>query len=76
MSSINLMDHTTVAKSVYATRLNVIPQLQSDPGVFTFNLTWDEIKKLKRKQMFWFVIYLVLVIDAACLVYWDSHVFV
>ncbi|KAF3324410.1 Glycerophosphodiester [Carex littledalei] len=47
MSSINLMDDTTVAKSVYATRMNVIPQLQSGPGVFTFNLTWDEIKKLK-----------------------------
>ncbi|KAJ1701184.1 hypothetical protein LUZ63_000963 [Rhynchospora breviuscula] len=47
MSSINLVDDTTVVKSVYATRMNVIPQLQSGPGVFTFNLTWDEIKKLK-----------------------------
>lgn len=43
------MDHTTVAKSAYITRMNVIPQLQNEAGIFTFNLTWDEIKKVKRK---------------------------
>ncbi|KAM0941589.1 putative glycerophosphodiester phosphodiesterase [Dioscorea sansibarensis] len=47
MSSINLMDDTTVTKSSFNTRLSTIPEIQSSPGIFTFNLTWEEIQTLK-----------------------------
>nr|DAD20315.1 TPA_asm: hypothetical protein HUJ06_021778 [Nelumbo nucifera] len=45
--SINLIDTTNVAQSKFNTRTTNIPQIQSTPGIFTFNLTWEEIKKLK-----------------------------
>lgn len=44
MSSINLMDDTTVTKSPFSSRISRIPDIQSAPGIFTFNLTWEEIK--------------------------------
>ncbi|XP_073001881.1 glycerophosphodiester phosphodiesterase GDPDL4-like [Typha latifolia] len=47
MSSINLMDVTTVVKSAFSSRISSIPEIQSNPGIFTFNLTWDEIQKLR-----------------------------
>ncbi|KAJ0987012.1 hypothetical protein J5N97_005368 [Dioscorea zingiberensis] len=47
MSSINLMEDTTVTKSLFNTRLSTIPEIQSTPGIFTFNLTWEEIQSLK-----------------------------
>jgi glycerophosphoryl diester phosphodiesterase len=50
MSSINLMDDTTVARSQLASQAAVVKDIQSAPGVFTFNLTWDDIvTNLKRK---------------------------
>lgn len=50
MSSINLMDDTTVAKSQFASQTAVIKDIESVLGVFTFNLTWDDIvKNLRRK---------------------------
>jgi len=50
MSSINLMDSTTVTTSAMSSRSSVIQEIQDTPGIFTFNLTWDEIQKnLKRK---------------------------
>uniref|UniRef100_A0A6V7QRT9 glycerophosphodiester phosphodiesterase n=1 Tax=Ananas comosus var. bracteatus TaxID=296719 RepID=A0A6V7QRT9_ANACO len=44
MSSINLMDDTNVANTQFRSRVSVVPQIQSTPGIFTFNLTWDEIQ--------------------------------
>ncbi|RLM73435.1 glycerophosphodiester phosphodiesterase GDPDL3-like [Panicum miliaceum] len=50
MSSVNLMDDTTVARSQFASQTAVIKDIQSVRGVFTFNLTWDDIvKNLKPK---------------------------
>jgi hypothetical protein len=50
MSSVNLMDDTTVARSQFASQTAVIKDIQSVRGVFTFNLTWDDIvKNLRRK---------------------------
>ncbi|CAO2035411.1 unnamed protein product [Urochloa humidicola] len=48
MSSVNLMDDTTVARSQFASQRAVIKDIQSAPGVFTFNLTWDDIVKNLR----------------------------
>ncbi|KAL6899321.1 hypothetical protein ACP4OV_005979 [Aristida adscensionis] len=45
MSSIDLMDVTTVAKSPFASQAAPVTDLKPDPGVFTFNLTWDDITK-------------------------------
>ncbi|KAK8919089.1 putative glycerophosphoryl diester phosphodiesterase 2 [Platanthera zijinensis] len=45
MSSINLIDDTTVAQSPFRSRTSNIPDLQSTPGIFTFNLTLEEIQK-------------------------------
>jgi hypothetical protein len=51
MGSIDLMDVTTVATSQFATPAVTITDLKDVPGVFTFNLTWDDItKNLKRKS--------------------------
>jgi hypothetical protein len=51
MGSIDLMDVTTVATSQFATPAVTITDLQDVPGVFTFNLTWDDItKNLQRKS--------------------------
>jgi len=50
MSSVNLMDDTTVSRSQFASQTTVIKDIQSVQGVFTFNLTWDDIvKNLRRK---------------------------
>ncbi|XP_010913956.1 glycerophosphodiester phosphodiesterase GDPDL4 [Elaeis guineensis] len=45
MSSINLIDVTTVTTSPFSSRSSVIPEIQGGPGIFTFNLTWEEISK-------------------------------
>ncbi|RWW27580.1 hypothetical protein GW17_00007985 [Ensete ventricosum] len=45
MSSIDLIVDTTVTKSPFASRLSSIPEIQNTLGIFTFNLTWDEIQK-------------------------------
>ncbi|RLM64643.1 glycerophosphodiester phosphodiesterase GDPDL3-like [Panicum miliaceum] len=51
MSSVNLMDDTTVARSQFASQTAVIKDIQSVPGVFTFNLTWDDIVKNLRPKI-------------------------
>ncbi|BAF14974.1 glycerophosphodiester phosphodiesterase GDPDL3 [Oryza sativa Japonica Group] len=51
MSSINLMDDTTVAKSQFASQTAVIKDIESVLGVFTFNLTWDDIVKNLRPKI-------------------------
>lgn len=48
MSSIDLMGDTTVTKSPFSSRASLIPDIQKAPGIYTFNLTWEEIQnKLK-----------------------------
>ncbi|KAG0502391.1 hypothetical protein HPP92_002463 [Vanilla planifolia] len=44
MSSINLVDATNVATSILRSRFTMVPELGSTPGIFTFNLTWQEIQ--------------------------------
>lgn len=43
MSSINLLDTTNVQMTSFSSRASVIPDIKSTAGVFTFNLTWDNI---------------------------------
>ncbi|KAG2572787.1 glycerophosphodiester phosphodiesterase GDPDL3-like isoform X2 [Panicum virgatum] len=51
MSSVNLMDGTTVARSQFASQTAVIKDIQNVRGVFTFNLTWDDIVKNLRPKI-------------------------
>ncbi|XP_039141925.1 LOW QUALITY PROTEIN: glycerophosphodiester phosphodiesterase GDPDL4-like [Dioscorea cayenensis subsp. rotundata] len=51
MSSINLMDDTTVTKSPFNIRSSSIPEIQKGLGIYTFNLTWDEIQKNLKPAM-------------------------
>lgn len=51
MSSVDLTAITTVTKSPFSDRLSVIPQIKSTPGVFTFNLTWNEIKENLKREL-------------------------
>ncbi|PKA62401.1 putative glycerophosphoryl diester phosphodiesterase 1 [Apostasia shenzhenica] len=44
-SSINLMDNTNAVTSILRSRLSLVPEIQTTPGIFTFNLSWEEIKK-------------------------------
>ncbi|CAL4968540.1 unnamed protein product [Urochloa decumbens] len=45
MSSVDLMDVTNVATSQFASQATTISDLKAGAGVFTFNLTWDDITK-------------------------------
>ncbi|KAJ0987037.1 hypothetical protein J5N97_005393 [Dioscorea zingiberensis] len=67
MSSINLMEDTTVTKSLFNIRLSTIPEIQSTPGIFTFNLTWEEIQSLKPMISTHRVCHFVLLQNAAFL---------
>lgn len=53
MSSIDLMDVTTVSKSQFASQATTISTLKAGPGVFTFNLTWDDISKNLKRKLMW-----------------------
>jgi glycerophosphoryl diester phosphodiesterase len=56
MSSVNLLDTTNVQTTPLATPLCLVPEIQSTPGIFTFNLTWASISSgaLKREFFFFF----------------------
>ncbi|XP_026448048.1 glycerophosphodiester phosphodiesterase GDPDL4-like [Papaver somniferum] len=41
LSSINLLDGTDVAQSAFGSLSVIIPEIQGNPGIFTFNLTWN-----------------------------------
>ncbi|XP_039855608.1 glycerophosphodiester phosphodiesterase GDPDL4-like isoform X2 [Panicum virgatum] len=43
MGSINLLDTTNVQRTTFNSRASVVSEIQATPGVFTFNLTWDDI---------------------------------
>ncbi|KAJ7963705.1 Glycerophosphodiester phosphodiesterase [Quillaja saponaria] len=46
LSSINLIDSTTVAQSSFLNFSTTIPEIQSASGIFTFSLTENDIKSL------------------------------
>ena len=43
---------TTTAAAVFIDRSTNIKEIQSADGVFSFDLTWNEIQTLKRKQAY------------------------
>ncbi|XP_048610994.1 glycerophosphodiester phosphodiesterase GDPDL3 isoform X6 [Brassica napus] len=45
-SSIDLTQSTMVIQSPFRNRSTIIPDISSDPGIYTFNLTWPEIQSL------------------------------
>ncbi|XP_026448047.1 glycerophosphodiester phosphodiesterase GDPDL4-like [Papaver somniferum] len=47
LTSINLIEGTAVAQSTFGSLSVNIPEIQKNPGIFTFNLTWEEIQTLK-----------------------------
>lgn len=42
----------TNALSQFMTKSETIPELQAEAGVFSFQLSWDEIQSLKRKLLY------------------------
>ncbi|MBA0864675.1 hypothetical protein Goshw_005077, partial [Gossypium schwendimanii] len=46
LSSINLIDSTTVAQSEFSNLTTTIPQIMPGSGIFSFNLSWTDIKTL------------------------------
>ncbi|PRQ30283.1 putative glycerophosphodiester phosphodiesterase [Rosa chinensis] len=46
-SSINLIHSTTVAQSSFQNLTMVVPEIQADNGIYTFSLTWEQIKTLQ-----------------------------
>uniref|UniRef100_K3ZGZ7 glycerophosphodiester phosphodiesterase n=1 Tax=Setaria italica TaxID=4555 RepID=K3ZGZ7_SETIT len=49
MSSINLLDTTNVQGTTFSSRSSVVPEIQATAGIFTFNLTWDDINSSTLK---------------------------
>ncbi|KAL6646116.1 hypothetical protein ACP70R_017724 [Stipagrostis hirtigluma subsp. patula] len=49
MSSINLIDTTNVQRTTFSSRASIVTAIQTTPGIFTFNLTWDDINKSSLK---------------------------
>ncbi|KAL5700166.1 glycerophosphodiester phosphodiesterase [Ranunculus cassubicifolius] len=47
LSSTNLIDVTTVTQSPFSNLAITVPEIQKNPGIFTFNLTWKDIQSLK-----------------------------
>lgn len=50
LGSINLIDRTNAVQK-YSTLTTDIPELDGE-GIFSFNLTWKEIKDLQRKSIY------------------------
>ncbi|GAU26879.1 hypothetical protein TSUD_02820 [Trifolium subterraneum] len=48
LSSIDLLESSTVGQTSFNHLVRSIPEIQSDPGLFTFNLSWADIKGLTR----------------------------
>ncbi|KAJ8766563.1 hypothetical protein K2173_023810 [Erythroxylum novogranatense] len=46
MSSINLINSTNVLRTNYSSLSTTVPQIQPGSGIFTFNLTWNQIQGL------------------------------
>lgn len=52
MSSINLLDTTNVQMTPFSTLTSVIPEIKSTAGIYTFNLTWNDISDSSLKREF------------------------
>ena len=50
MSSVNLLDTTNVQRTPFSSRASVVSEIQATPGVFTFNLTWDDINRSLQRE--------------------------
>lgn len=48
--SADLMRGTT-AMSTFMTKTSTVPEIQPGNGIFSFDLTWNEIQRLKRKSI-------------------------
>ncbi|XP_058742900.1 glycerophosphodiester phosphodiesterase GDPDL1-like [Vicia villosa] len=46
LNSIDLLESTTVAQTSFSNLVMSIPKIKSGRGIFTFNLTWNDIKGL------------------------------
>ncbi|KAL2924776.1 Glycerophosphodiester phosphodiesterase GDPDL3 [Bienertia sinuspersici] len=46
MSSVNLLNGTSVGQSQFRTKLSTVDDLQSGPGIFSFSLDWADIQGL------------------------------
>ncbi|KAJ1392516.1 PLC-like phosphodiesterase, TIM beta/alpha-barrel domain superfamily [Sesbania bispinosa] len=46
LSSIDLLESTTIAQSSFSKSAISIPELKNGSGIFTFNLSWNDIKGL------------------------------
>ncbi|XP_027333115.1 glycerophosphodiester phosphodiesterase GDPDL3-like [Abrus precatorius] len=44
LSSVDLIESTTAAQSRFSTYAMTIPEIKSGSGIYTFNLTWNDIK--------------------------------
>ncbi|CAO2169575.1 unnamed protein product [Urochloa humidicola] len=51
MSSTNLLDTTNVQSTTFSTRASTISEIQATPGIFTFNLTWDDINTTLKPKI-------------------------
>ncbi|XP_058081531.1 glycerophosphodiester phosphodiesterase GDPDL4-like isoform X2 [Magnolia sinica] len=47
LNDINLVDGTNVVQSPFNSRIVKFPEISGASGIFTFNLTWEEIQTLK-----------------------------
>ena len=52
MSSGNLLDTTNVQTTTYSSLVSVVPKIQPQPGIFTFNLTWADMNSNALKREF------------------------
>ncbi|XP_047181452.1 glycerophosphodiester phosphodiesterase GDPDL3-like [Vigna umbellata] len=46
LSSVDLLESTTVDQTNFTTRATTIQEIKNTRGIYTFSLTWDEIKTL------------------------------
>ncbi|XP_050216847.1 glycerophosphodiester phosphodiesterase GDPDL3 [Mercurialis annua] len=46
LSSINLIDSTTITQSNYSSLAVIVPELKKGSGIYTFSLTWSQIQSL------------------------------
>ena len=47
--SIDLSNSTTISQTSYAQRSTLVPEISSNGGIYTFSLTWAEIRNLTSK---------------------------
>ena len=47
--SIDLLNSTMISQTPFAQRSKQVPEISSNGGIYTFSLTWAEIRNLTRK---------------------------